>query len=46
MAAYYEFEVNRNPFKARKVFYKALKVNAKETVIIFILYNINLLNNI
>lgn len=24
MAIYYEFESNKNPFKARKIFYKAL----------------------
>lgn len=27
MAIYFEFEGNNNPFKARKIFYRCLKVN-------------------
>jgi len=32
LAAYYESEVNANPFKGRKIFYKALKLNQKTVV--------------
>jgi len=30
MAIYYEYETNNNPFKARKIFYKLLKVNSNK----------------
>ena len=34
MAAYYEFDVLKNPFNARKIFYKALKVLLNNKVLI------------
>lgn len=30
LAVYYEFEVNRSPFKARTIFHTALQVNGKD----------------
>jgi len=33
LAAYYQFEMNNNPFKARKMFLKALKINSDKRVI-------------
>ncbi|KRX10234.1 hypothetical protein PPERSA_07319 [Pseudocohnilembus persalinus] len=33
IAANYEFEVNKNPFKARKIYYKGLKVNSKNSIL-------------
>ncbi len=33
LAVYYEFEVNRSPFKARTIFHTALQVNGKDMVI-------------
>jgi hypothetical protein len=32
LAIYYEMEANNNPFKARKIFYNALKCNARVKV--------------
>jgi hypothetical protein len=36
LAAYYEFEVNRSPFKARSIFFKALKILGKNEVLIIL----------
>jgi hypothetical protein len=43
LAAYYEFDVLKNPFNARKIFYKALKVLKNNKVLSYgILFLANL----
>jgi hypothetical protein len=48
MASYYEFDVLKNPFNARKIFYKALKVlqNNKQIWAAYLAFEIKVQNQI
>jgi hypothetical protein len=37
LAVYYHFEMNNNPFRARKTFLKGLKMNSTNRVKLFVL---------